>query len=69
MLSLADKGGIYQPEPWESMLSISCSGTKVKVKAHPHAVMGGPRPPAFSEQGGTFSNSATNFVYMGGEME
>lgn len=51
------------------MLSISCSGTKVKVKAHPGAVMRGPIPYAFSEQGGSFSNSAPNFVYMGGEME
>lgn len=43
-LSLADKDGIYQPEPWESMPSISYSGTKVKIKAHPRAVMGGPCP-------------------------
>lgn len=54
---------------WEAVLSISCSGTKVKTKAHSGAVLEGPLPPAFSEQGGSFSNSAPNFVYMGGEME
>lgn len=49
------------------MLSVSCSGTKVKIKAHSPCSQG--RPTAFSEQGGSFSNSALNFVYMGGEME
>lgn len=68
-LSLADKCGIYQPELREAMLFIPYSGTKVKIKAHPRAVMGGPLPPALSEQGGIISNSAPNFVYMGGEME
>lgn len=49
------------------MPSVSCSGTKVKIEAHFLCSQG--RPTAFSEQEGSFSNSAPNFVYMGGEME
>lgn len=65
-LSLADKDGIYQPEPWESMPSISCSGTKVKIKAHPRAVMGGPLPlPSQSREVPFQTQPQTLFTWVG----
>lgn len=53
-LSLADEDGIDQPEPWESVLPTSCSGTKVKIKAHPVQSWRPPAPPPSQRRGAPF---------------
>lgn len=65
-LSLVDKCGIHQPELWEAMLSLSCSGTKVKIKAHLCAVMRGPLPlPSQSREAAFQTQPQTSFTLVG----